>query len=822
MNSELQALFAQLADLSPVERARYFEQHPIAPEVREEVESLLRYDSTRSLDTIAGVVAKVQEQFAGGSPERFCGPYELVRLLGQGGMGSVYLAQRTDGEVELRVAIKFVRGFHDRFLQERQILASLNHPGIARILDAGHTELGQPYLVMEYVDGIPIDIYARNLPLREKLQLFLLVCDAISYSHRNLVIHRDLKPSNILVQADGTPKLLDFGIAKILDDTGAAATRECLLTPEYASPEQRLGTAQTTATDIYSLGVVLKRLLASDPLPRDLHFVLAKAMRPEPMERYATVDGFAADLRAFLESRPVAARSGDTWYRFRKFARRHWLTLSAVSAAILFLAVGLFVANRERLIAERRFSQLRQLSNRLLGFDEEIRGLPGSTKAREEIVSVSTQYLDGLSREVRNDPDLKLELANGYLLTAQVQGVPVTPNLGHTKDAEASLAKGAAQIESVLARQPRRTDALEIAAEIEQDSMVVADTQQDWPAVSAHASRGAGYLETMLRGSHTKDQAQQACRMFLNLAQGYQNVHQFADAVRFVRRGVEVGRASGAPDSVIAQGLSLLANTLRQSGDMEGALQAITEARTMGERATFANETLRALGLYAILWRQGLILGEDENVSLHRPDDALEPLQKAYDLVDAAAAKDPNDATFRDRVGTAGQQLADIVRHKDPERALTIYDHTLVRLREIQNNASARRQEARVLAHSSYPLRALHRTAEAGQRIDAARALLQPNFSLGGEWDDATRALADQLADTGHPDRARQTLLDLYQNLLAAKPNPETDIRHADSLARLYLDISRIDHLAGQPEEAAYFDELRQELSRTWKRPLPQ
>lgn len=244
----------------------------------------------------------------------------------------------------------------------------------------------------------------------------------------------------------------------------------------------------------------------------------------------------------------------------------------------------------------------------------------------------------------------------------------------------------------------------------------------------------------------------------------------------------------------------------------------------MGEKATFPSESLRALGLYAILWRQGLILGEDESISLNRPADAIEPLEKAYDLVDLFASKDPNDTTFRDRVGTAGQQLADILRHRDPARALAIYDHTLVRLREIRNNESARMQEAKVLAHSSYPLRALHRPEEAGQRISAALALLgpaHPKASPGEAWDDSVRASADQELDTGHPQQARQTLLDLYAKLRATNPTPETDLRHAASLSRLYVLLARVDNMTGHPDEAARFDALRKNLVRIWNRPLP-
>ena len=227
MGDDVQLLFREVADLSPREREQYFDHREVPSDLRAEVESLLRFDIPHA-ESLTGCVAETATRFldsdTGPGEGSRCGPYELVHLLGRGGMGAVFLAKRTDGEVEQRVAIKFVRNsaeepaFRDRFLRERQILASLSHPGIARLLDAGHTNGGRPYLVMEYIDGIPIDVYAEALDLRGKLQLFLLVCDAISYAHRNLVIHRDLKPSNILVEAGGQPKLLDFGIARILDE----------------------------------------------------------------------------------------------------------------------------------------------------------------------------------------------------------------------------------------------------------------------------------------------------------------------------------------------------------------------------------------------------------------------------------------------------------------------------------------------------------------------------------------------------------------------------------------------------------------------------
>src|SRR6266853_6069094 len=205
------------------------------------------------------------------------GVYTLLAPIGAGGMGLVWLAERNDGEIQQRVAVKLLgavgrqSGWRERFLKERQLLASLNHVSIVHVIDAGRTGDGQPYLVMEYVEGVPIDQYAARIPLRDRLTLFLRVCDGVSHAHQRLIIHRDLKPSNILVDATGQPKLLDFGIARLLDGTGdLTQTIDRMLTPSYASPEQFRGAAQTTATDIYSLGAVLYKLLTGRS-PHDSH-----------------------------------------------------------------------------------------------------------------------------------------------------------------------------------------------------------------------------------------------------------------------------------------------------------------------------------------------------------------------------------------------------------------------------------------------------------------------------------------------------------------------------------------------------------------------
>ncbi|MBW4698810.1 MAG: protein kinase [Aphanocapsa lilacina HA4352-LM1] len=299
------------------------------------------------------------------------GPYRVVGKLGQGGMGSVYLAERSDAQYSKQVAIKVLRAelgsepLVERFRLERQILADLDHPHIARLVDGGTTAGGLPYLVMDYIDGEPIDSYCarRRLAVRPRLELFLGVCEAVAYAHGRRIVHRDLKPGNILVSAAGVPRLLDFGVAKLLErpeswPPGGSSAQPAgitagALTPEYAAPEQLHGGAITPMTDIYALGVVLYELRHGDRPPysvrkpaakapsnqlQELDSIACKAMSVEPQRRYLSVDAFAADIRNYLDGRPVTACEGRL-YRTRKFLGRHRLS-AALTAAALVLAAG--------------------------------------------------------------------------------------------------------------------------------------------------------------------------------------------------------------------------------------------------------------------------------------------------------------------------------------------------------------------------------------------------------------------------------------------------------------------------------------------------
>lgn len=451
-------------------------------------------------DTEARLTESVRLKQENGLPERSCrkraGPYELDCLIGRGGMAAVYLAHRVDGQFEQQVAIKLIdlplatEVFRERFRLERQILAELQHPYIARLLDGGVTPEGDLFLAMEYVHGIPIHRFCEKsaLSIPQRITLFLQVCEAVQFAHQHLIVHRDLKPDNILVAEDGTPRLLDFGTAKLLSPSFARPASELTrvgyrsFTPQYASPEQVLGNPITTASDTYSLGVLLYvlltgtlpyelkefttaemlRIICEEPprrpahaanshkrLDSDLEAILMKALRREVRERYLTADQLARDLRAYLSGQPVAARQGTIRYRAGKFVRRHWFGHVAAAMLALTLAVGVMgvvwqarVANQERRKAEARSADLRQLSNSLLSeLDEAIKQLPGSTGAQKLLVTRVLEHLDRMAQDAQGDRQTQLDLVDAYTRLGNIQGNAYDQNLGDTAGAFISLRK---------------------------------------------------------------------------------------------------------------------------------------------------------------------------------------------------------------------------------------------------------------------------------------------------------------------------------------------------------------------------------------------
>jgi serine/threonine protein kinase len=515
--SRIKELFAGVSELPEGERRAWLAL--AAGEdagLIEEVESLLEWNDRpeRFPETVPeALCAEVFTPATGRAGERI-GAYRIEELIGTGGMGDVYKAVRDDDVYHAEVAIKIMRSdvcnplAAQRFRAERQILAALDHRNIARLLDGGTTPTGLPYVVMELVAGEPIDAYceARKLGTRERVQLFLQVCAAVAYAHQRLVVHRDLKPNNILVTADGSVKLLDFGIAKLLESDSPTMPRVELtamhmgmMTLEYASPEQVSGGTITTVSDVYSLGVVLYWLLTGqspygtarvtdaqrvaeivgDTTPRrpslvksgaqahrgdidaDLDSILLMALRKEPNKRYGTVDQLAGDLRSFLAGLPVAARRGTFSYRLGKFMRRHRVEIGLAAAVVAALVGGLFfsirearIANEQRRVAQLHFDSVRKLANRLFDFHDEIAKLPNATHAREMLVKTALEYLDALNKQSGSDPSLQEELAVAYRRVGDIQGSPNRGNIGDSREALASYAKSAALLERLHAADP--------------------------------------------------------------------------------------------------------------------------------------------------------------------------------------------------------------------------------------------------------------------------------------------------------------------------------------------------------------------------------
>jgi serine/threonine protein kinase len=797
---------------------------------------------------------------------RSVGAYTLRAPIGEGGMGSVWLAERSDGEIQQRVAIKFVGtgdhrpGWRERFLRERQLLASLSHPSIVRVMDAGHTEDGRPYLVMEYVEGRPIDAYAVDLSLRDRLELFLRVCDGISHAHRHLIIHRDLKPSNILVDDARQPKLLDFGIAKLLDDTGdSTQTIDRLLTPSYASPEQFRGGAHTTATDVYSLGAILYKLTtgrsphdshapgvhrmaaiagAADipaptcvnaALPSDLDYIVRKALREEAEERYVSVDAFANDVRHLLDSKPIEARSGDGWYRARKFVRRHRIPVGAAAAVLASLSAGLYYANRERTIAERRFRQVRQLANTFIALDGEIRGLPGSTAARNRIVSESLKYLATLGNESHDDPELALEIGNAYLQVARVQGVPIFSNLGQYADAEESLRKAAKILELVLRNDAANRGARLVAAQIERDWMALVDYQHRRAEALVHAQNAAGHLDRFLKaGKATPDEINTATHIYSNLGVAYSNSNRLQETIEYSRRAADISVGVEKAAMRRASALGVMSIALRRVGDLEGALAAARESSGLLQEGLTAGAVNQQFNASNALFREALVLGESAGPSLVRPSDALALFQKAWDLTEDLASKDPLDSQCRIHMAIVGRQMGDVLRHTDPARALVLYERALVRIREAVPTARVQCEEAALLAVSSYALRALQRTEDGKQRIEAAFRIFEETNQYpadsaepGGEVQDALCALADHYADTGDRDKAIATYEELVAMLGVWDLRLDDDLRDAAAVSRAWASLERLLNENGRPEGGRALHTARAALWRKWQAKLP-
>jgi tetratricopeptide (TPR) repeat protein len=811
------------------------------------------------------------------SPAGPLGAYTLRSRIGQGGMGSVWLAERSDGRFEGQVAIKLLNpalvglAAEERMKREGTILGALNHPHIARLMDAGVSPQRQPYLILEYVDGRHIDEHCREqrLGVAASVRLFLDVLSAVAYAHTHLIVHRDIKPSNVLVHRDGRVKLLDFGIAKLLEGEAtqglATLSHEAgsPLTPGYAAPEQITGGAITTATDVYALGVLLYLLLtgrhptgepstpmelmraivdteplpaseaAPDPLRRqlrgDLDTIICKALKKAPAERYTSVVAFADDLGRYLQLQPIRARPDATLYRAGKFVRRNRWWLAGAALTVTGLSTGLVVANHQRAIAQKRFFEVRQLAGKLFDVDVQVRQLPGASKARQLIVDTSLEYLQRLAVDAENDPELALEVGTAYMRSARVQGVPISPNLGQLDAAEQSLITAQRFIDSVLAGQPDNRTAILRSGQIAHDRMILAGLKHLEDRAIELAATSLQRLEEYLgKGSLEVAEADQVLLAYMNVANRYMVAGHLDEALRMSQRTIDLALANDKPIQAGAAQL-VVALALRKRGELEQALRVVHEAEAVLRPTQNDTSNLRVTRFALALIREGMILGDDTGPNLGQPDEAIVVLERAFHTVEELARQDESDVQPSGMMATAGLHLARLLRTSDPARTLSVCDAILHALANKQNNPRARREEISALAASTYALRHLGRTKEAKGRLDDAfERLRQANsypvteIELGSETDDALSALADQRAATGDVPGAIELYRELLDKGLVKRPALEPELEDAAELSRVYDALIGLQHRQGRNDLAAPLEAARTQLWQGWRDRLPQ
>jgi tetratricopeptide (TPR) repeat protein len=827
----LEALFLAAAELAPEERERFVARETSGdPLLRHELAGMLAHDAdggariSAAIECVARELSPVSAWIG-----RRCGHYRIVREIGRGGMGLVFEAVRADDEYRKTVALKIAPPWTDaatvreRFRFERQILAELEHPDIARFLDGG-TEDGVPYFVMEYVDGVPISTFCeeRALDLRARLSLFRRVCGAVHFAHESLIVHRDLKPSNILVTEDGTPKLLDFGIAKLLDplvDGGTTATAEARWTPDYTSPEQVRGRAVTTRTDVYSLGLILYELLTgqraqvadssspvalersiceTEPLPPsaraaaparasmrlrgDLDTIVMTAIQKEPERRYGSAAALSDDIGRFLDGQPVQARPSTAAYRAAKFLRRHSIGVTAGALVFLGLAAGLGAAVFEARRADRRFQQVRSLANAFV-FDvhDRIESLPGSTEARKVIVQTGLIYLESLRQDAGRDPSLARELAAAYLKIGTAQGVPLRANLGDTAGAIASFSSAQALLEPLVARGDG--DARRLLVSVLLEIAIVREGQGKDAETAAALARATEVGERLLAET-PNDTA-----LLSVLSDSYSMVARtvvkreaFEQADRASRRSVE-----------LTQHLLKLAPANREYRD-----DAATAYNALGQTLHTEMRLTEAIDLFrsSIRIREQLVAEEPDNAEYRRK--LMVSFGNLGDALGYQVGRNVGDVAGARAAFEQAASMADWARSKDPQDRRALFDLVNVKLR--LGSLEADEPSTRQLG-----LRQL----EEAERINLTLAQQDPGSnrfrSIGVS---IGLKIGEALAALGRTDQAVQRLESVHASAKALPGPPGRNI-----LVIASLRLAEQQALSGRPDAVTLADDVAHELA---------
>jgi tRNA A-37 threonylcarbamoyl transferase component Bud32 len=756
--------------------------------LRARVERLLAEAETLDAFLVpGGALAAVGRGLAADAP--LVPRYRLGAEIGRGGMAVVYVAERADGLFEHRVAVKVVKRGSDtdevlrRFEQERRILASLDHPDIARIVDGGAADDGRPFFAMELVSGQPIDAWCdeRRLGIAARLRLFVRVARAVEHAHRKLVVHRDLKPSNILVTADGHPKLLDFGIAKLLEEGGGPEITGAdvrVLTPAYASPEQMKGEAVTTASDVYQLGLLLhvlltgrhpyreagdspqtlvRAILDEQDVPRpsaavralppaeaaaaaaargttprrlrralagDLDTIVGAAVRKDAARRYPGVGALVDDVQRHLAREPVQARGRHVGYAVVRFVERHWLLAGLGALAAGGVAAGALMAERHARRADRRFQEVRRLARALIfDLDRQIAPLPGSTPARQYAVATSLQYLDGLLAEADGDPELQLELAEAYERVADVQGHPRSPNLGQPQAALRSYDRAL----ELRDRVGPRPDQAAARARLQARRADVLETEGRLAEARTALVASAEALRAVL--ATERDAARLLSETLTSLGVVHARDNDAAAALAAHREALaaaeEWERRTPGLESRRARAMAeaRVANALSERGDLDASLAGHLRAAEVLE--ALARDAPADLGLRRDLrlvssWL-GNVQGVPSYLNLGDTAGAVRSYRLALAMSDALAAADPRDARARLDALNARWRLGSLLAESAPPEALALVEEALAGLEALRDDAPEGFDLARRHAALRLTLADVH--AAAGRTAPALAAL---------------------------------------------------------------------------------------------------
>jgi tetratricopeptide (TPR) repeat protein len=730
--SQIEGLFLQAVEMEPGARERFLQEScKDDAELRREVDTLLACDvpggpllDNEYLANAALAVNDVTIEVEG----RRIGPYRVVREIGRGGMGSVLLAIRDDDHYRKAVAIKLLKRGMDtdsmlaRFRRERQILANLEHPFIASLLDGGATDDGLPYFVMEYVDGLPITTYctSKNLSTRARLELFRLVCEAVQYAHQNLVIHCDLKPGNILVTKEGIPKLLDFGIAKMLtsslgEKTAVTGRELRMLTPEYASPEQVMGLPSNTAVDVYSLGTVLYEVLTGkrahnfDVVPiseiekmiceaeairpsqaapdkrrelsGDLDNIVATAMHKDPQRRYSSVAQMSEDIRRHCEGLPILAQEDRWGYRAGKFIKRHRLGVLAASLVAASLVIGIVATTYQARRADRRFQLVREIGMSVLSdLHPQVEKLPGSTAAQLSMIQTVARYLDALADDTHGDASLDFEVATAYYRVAGLEGHPTKANLGQTPIAREHYLKALSIFERLAQQSAMRAKATVEVIETHLELTGVCAALGDPAGSNAHLQKAKEIAEDAIAGGMDIRMTTQV-RLFSLLSGAATQRGDFTMGQKYGRRAAEASEQWVSRERTTPS-IEALRSTYVNLGESLANGGNSREAREYYERALKISEELAQredvsfgskFALSGLHHMYGDILGAPDDPNMGEPAAALAHYRTAARINETISKIDPGNVSARRNLAGSHRRIGLMLLESDPRASLEHY-----------------------------------------------------------------------------------------------------------------------------------------------------